>query len=89
MTFFRVACVLLALIFAMGCSSRPKHPRPATQVEEEFKQRWLAQRIAELSQGGAMDTRDARRKATEEFRERFRYTAVAQQVDLVTGAVLP
>lgn len=78
-----------ALVCVVGCSSKPKHPTPAAQVEEEFKQRWLAKRIHELTQAGVADTREARRQALEEFRQRYEYTSAAHKTDPVTGAVLP
>ncbi len=84
---FRFLCFISVLALSAGCSSHPEL-KPATAVEEEFKQRWLARRINELTQTGA-DPRDARRQAAEEFRQRYEYTTAAQKIDPVTGGALP
>jgi hypothetical protein len=84
---FSFLCLVSVLALSSGCSSRPE-PKPATAVEEEFKQRWLARRINELTQTGT-DPREARRLAAEEFRQRFEFTSAAQTIDPVTGGALP
>jgi hypothetical protein len=83
----RFLCFISVLALSAGCTSNPER-KPATAVEEEFKQRWLARRINELTQTGA-DPRDARRQAAEEFRQRYEYTNAAQSTDPVTGGALP
>jgi hypothetical protein len=83
----RLLCFVSVLALSAGCSSNPE-PKPATAVEEEFKQRWLARRINELTQSGA-DTREARRQAAEEFKQRYEYTNAAQKTDPVNGGALP
>lgn len=76
-----------ALFSAAGCSSKPK-PTPfiASEVEENFKQRWIAKRMADLqATKQADDAREARRIATDEFKQRFAATSAAQQPDATTG----
>ncbi|MDR1009552.1 MAG: hypothetical protein LBM04_00185 [Opitutaceae bacterium] len=70
-----------ALLSVTGCSSKPK-PTPfiATEVEENFKQRWIAKRMADLqATKQAADANEARRVATGEFRQKFASTSVVQQ----------
>ena len=90
---FSFLCALsVAALFAVasGCSSKPKpNPALATEVEEAFKQRWIAKRINELAQAGVTDPREARRQATEEFRQRYEFTNAAQKADPVGGGALP
>ncbi len=87
---FSFFCVLSALVLGVGCSSKPKpNPAMATEVENAFKQRWIAKRITELTQAGVTDPREARRQATEEFKQRFEFTNAAQKADPVTGGTLP
>ncbi len=76
-----------AIISVTGCSSKPK-PTPfiATEVEENFKQRWIAKRMADLqATKQAADAREARRIATDEFKQKFAATTAAQQPDATTG----
>lgn len=69
---------LAALVFsgASGCnlfrkSKKPKeNPAIASQLEADFRQRWLDRRIAELTAGGA-EPALARQQAETEFRERY------------------
>lgn len=84
---FRLLCAISVLALSAGCSSNPE-TKPATAVEEEFKQRWLARRINELTQSGA-EAREARRQAAEEFKQRYEYTNAAQKTDPVSGGALP
>lgn len=70
-------------LFLTGCSvfsKGPKKPKEskaiASQVEEEFKQRWIEKRAAELmTRGVAPDI--ARGQAIEEFRLNYSYTTAA------------
>ena len=85
---FALICLLpiFALLTFAGCSSKPK-PTPyiATEVEENFKQRWIADRMAVLqSTKQVADAREARRIATEEFQQRFGATSITQQPDLAS-----
>lgn len=77
-----ISLLPVAAIFSVaGCASKPK-PTPliATEVEENFKQRWIARRMAELQASKqAADARDARRIATEEFKQKFASTSIVQQ----------
>jgi ABC-type uncharacterized transport system auxiliary subunit len=77
----------LASLF-LGCSSKPKpNPAIATDVEESFKNRWVAKRMGELqASGAAPDAREARRLAVEEFRKKYEYTSAAKNADPVGGA---
>ena len=83
----RFSFLCLAAILALtACSSKPKpNPAMATEVEEAFKARWIAKRINELTQAGVTDPREARRQATEEFRQRYEFTNAAQKADPVSG----
>ncbi|MDR2674882.1 MAG: hypothetical protein LBC18_08455 [Opitutaceae bacterium] len=74
-----------------GCSSKPKPSGTlASDMEEKFKQRWIAKRMSDLQAAGqAADARDARRMAAEEFKQRFAYTTIAQKPDPVSGSVVP
>lgn len=77
----------LALVSGGGCFSRNK-PRPeiAAEVEEQFKQRWIAKRMSELQASGVPDPRQARIQATEEFRKKYEYINSARVPDPVTGS---
>lgn len=79
--------VLLAALFFSGCFNFTK-PKPiAGEVEESFKTRWVAKRMSELQASGtATDPREARKIAVDEFKIKFKYTAVAQKPDPVTNS---
>jgi hypothetical protein len=87
----RFSFLCLASILALtACSSKPKpNPAMATEVEQAFKARWIAKRIGELTQAGVNDPREARRQATEEFKQRYEFTNAAQKADPVGGGALP
>ncbi|HRP03364.1 MAG TPA: hypothetical protein PLV87_00485 [Opitutaceae bacterium] len=81
--------VLLLLFIAIpstfltpGCifSKKPKpNPDIAAEVEETFKQRWIARRMGELIAGGQVtDGRTAREQAVKEFAEKYEYTTAAK-----------
>jgi hypothetical protein len=87
---FSFICLLSVLGLSAACSSKPKpSATPATDVEQAFKQRWIAKRISELNAAGVTDPREARRQATEEFRQRYEFTKAAQKADPVGGGALP
>lgn len=74
-----LAC-LAALVLAStpGChwlrkSKKPKeNPAIASDVEADFRQRWMEHRIAELTASGT-DSTAARQQAEREFQERYPY----------------
>jgi len=79
---------LATLGAAAGCSSKKPKPSPriAAEVEESFRQRWIAKRMGELqATGKAADARQARRMATDEFKQRFAYASIAQNPDPTVG----
>lgn len=86
---FVLICLIpiAALLSVTGCSSKPKpNPRIATQVEENFKQRWIARRMADLQAANQVaDAREARRVATDEWKQRYAATSVAQLPDATVG----
>ncbi len=89
--FFLLIVPFVLFSAGAGCSSKPKPSGTlATDMEEKFKQRWIAKRMGDLQAAGqAADARDARRIATDEFRQRFAYTTIAQKPDPVSGSVVP
>lgn len=59
----------------------------AAEVEESFKNRWIARRMGELQAAGkAADAREARVMALEEFKKTFEYTRVSKKPDPMSGA---
>jgi len=80
---------LATLATAPGCSSKPKpSPRVAAQVEESFRQRWIAKRMTELQTSGqAPDARQARRIATDEFKKNYPSLSIAQNPDATLGTI--
>lgn len=81
----RIVLALLVLTaLVAGCSSSKKakpSPYVATEVEEEFRQRWIAKRMGEITAETGADARDARKQASQEFRQRFTHTTVAKKAD--------
>ena len=82
--FNRIALVILAAssLCLAGClfskkSGKPKESKAiASQVDEEFKQRWIEKRAGELmTRGVSPDI--ARGQAIEEFRLNYGYTSAA------------
>ncbi|ATC63876.1 hypothetical protein CMV30_07900 [Nibricoccus aquaticus] len=87
---FSFLSLVAVLALSAACSSKPKpNPAMATEIEDAFKQRWIAKRMNELSQAGVTDPRDARRQATEEFKQRYEYTNAAKKADPVGTGSLP
>lgn len=70
------------VLMGTGClwSKKPKeNPSISSDVEDAFKQRWIARRMAELSATGeAPDGRRAREQAIKEFAEKYEYTSAAK-----------
>ncbi len=90
MKYFCLLIVLVAPFFVTSCSSSKKKEANAIagQIEEGFKQRWIANRMKELQLSGEVpDARDARRKATEEFRTKYEYLPAASKPDVVGAPV--
>lgn len=88
---FRWFLVLLSLLtLSSGCLHKSKPPQPeiAADVENAFKQRWIAKRMAELQASGMADGREARRQATEEFRKKYEYINSSRGADPL-GAPTP
>lgn len=83
------AVFLAALVVvSAGCFNRPKaNPHIAAEVEDAFKQRWIAKRMSELQASGVSDPRQARIQATEEFRKRYEYINSARVPDPVAGSL--
>jgi hypothetical protein len=82
--------VLLAALSLGGCFNITK-PKPiAGEVEESFKNRWIAKRMGELQASGkATDPREARAIAVEEFRKKYEYTEISKKPDPVTASSTP
>lgn len=81
--------LLLSLVLGLGagCFGRSKpNPNIAADVEESFKQRWIARRMAELQASGVSDPRQARLQATEDFRKKYEYINSARRPDPVAGS---
>ena len=75
---------LIPLVLGTGCFTSKKANRAkesstiAADVEESFRQRWVAKRSSELAtQGTTADA--ARSQAETEFRDRFVYTKVGNK----------
>ena len=80
--------ILLSLFVAFGgCLSKSKQKTPeiAQDVEESFKQRWIAKRMSELQASGVTEPREARRQATDEFRKKYEYINASRAPDPMTG----
>jgi len=75
-----VCLVILMPLFAgcIGFRKKAEEKSVTTQVEENFKHRWVEKRSAELAgQGIAQD--EARRQALIEFRNKYEFTGAAHQ----------
>lgn len=79
--------LLAALTLSSGCFNFTK-PKPiAGEVEESFKNRWIAKRMSELQASGkTTDPREARAIALEEFKKKYEYTAVSKKPDPVSSS---
>ena len=75
--------LVLASVFSSGCvlarfrkSDKPKEPkessRIASDVEREFKQRWIAKRVSDLANQGITGPA-AQDQANREFQEKFNF----------------
>jgi hypothetical protein len=83
----KVLIPLLAGAVALsGChgSHKPKpSPYVATDVEQEFMQRWVDQRVHDyLAQGKYPTDAAARAQATQDFYQQYPYTTVAQKAGM-------
>lgn len=86
--------ILLSLAFLFGgCLfhrkkvEKPKdNPEIATEVEQTFRQRWIAKRMGELQAAGVTDPRQARQQAADEFKAKYEYLNSANKSDPVGGA---
>ena len=87
----KYCCSVVLLSFVVvcgGCFNRPKaNPNIAAEVEDAFKQRWIAKRMSELQASGQNDPRQARIQATEEFRKKYEYIGSARVPDPVSGSL--
>ncbi len=72
----------LILVIGSGCTSLRRSPpeRPiASEVEHEFKERWVQRRTLELvKEGKAADALQARRIAQDEFKQHYEFTSDAK-----------
>jgi hypothetical protein len=90
----RLLFILLAsLVVVSGCKSSPKKRVSGTiaaDVEEEFKQRWIAQRMADLTAATpGLEPREARKQAVQDFRQRFSHTDAAKRADPMGDVSMP
>ncbi|HVU25640.1 MAG TPA: hypothetical protein VHE13_16035 [Opitutus sp.] len=75
---FLASFAAFVLLSAPGChwfhkSKKPKEsPAIASEVETNFRDRWLDRRVAELTAAGTEATA-ARQQAEREFKERYPY----------------
>lgn len=78
-----LSLVLVPVVLCTGCFTKKAHRAKestaiAADVEESFRQRWVARRITELTaQGTAAEA--AKGQAESEFRDRFVYTKVGNK----------
>lgn len=85
----RCTLILLSLVvLSAGCFHRPKQRTPeiAADVEESFKQKWIAKRMGELQAAGVTDGREARRQATEDFSKKYGYINSSRSPQSPSGA---
>lgn len=82
-----VLLLVLSAICLSGCFGIFK-PKPiAGDVEEGFRNRWIAKRMGELQANGkAKDPREARAMALDDFKKTYPYTKVANKPDPMAGA---
>jgi hypothetical protein len=79
--------LLAGAIALSGCHHRPHKPKPnpavATEVEQEFMDRWVDQREHDyLAQGKFTTEADARAQATTDFYQQYPYTTLAQKAGM-------
>jgi hypothetical protein len=83
--------LLAGAITLSGChrSHKPKpNPAVATEVEQEFMQRWVDQRAHDyVAQGKFATDSDARAQATKDFYQQYPYTTLADKAG--AGAPAP
>ncbi len=85
----RCVILFLCVFFAgAGCHHHAKANKAlATDAEETFKQRWIAKRMTDLQASGVSDAREARRKATDEFYQKYPYLTISQHPQRMDGGV--
>lgn len=82
----RLLLILLSssVVFSTGCLFKRKNAKPkessaiATEVETEFRQRWIKQRISELNARGVVGA-DAEQQAAQEFQQKFAFANPKQK----------
>jgi hypothetical protein len=83
--------LLAGAIALTGChrSHKPKpNPAVATEVEQEFMQRWVDQRTHDyITQGKFTTDTQARAQATKDFYQQYPYTTLAEKAG--AGAPVP
>lgn len=76
-----IISLLAGALTLSGChrSHKPKpNPAVATEVEQEFMQRWVDQRAHDyVAQGKFATDSDARAQATKDFYQQYPYTTLA------------
>jgi len=85
-----VVLFTLAALGTSGCfsfgrkSKEPKPPKeskpsntPVADMEKDFRQRWVTQRVAELTAKG-VEASEAQSRAAADFAEAFKYTKPAK-----------
>jgi len=87
----KILISLLAGALALtGChhSHRPKpNPAVATEVEQEFMQRWVDQRVHDyITQGKFTTDAAARAQATTDFYQQYPYTTLAEKAGVTPAA---
>ena len=82
--------LLAAAIALSGChrSHKPKpNPAVATEVEQEFMQRWVDQRTHDyIAQGKFTIEAQARAQATTDFYQQYPYTTLAEKAGVSAPA---
>ncbi|HXA14095.1 MAG TPA: hypothetical protein VNW23_03125 [Opitutaceae bacterium] len=75
--------LLAGAVVLSGChhSHKPKpNPAVATEVEQEFMQRWVDQRTRDyITQGKFATDADARQQAVQDFYQQYPYTTLAEK----------
>ena len=77
--------VSAALVLVTGCShfkktKKPKeNPAIAADTDENFRQRYIEKRAAEIVVAGGVTAEAAKAQAAEEFKTRYGYTSAAKK----------
>jgi 1,2-phenylacetyl-CoA epoxidase catalytic subunit len=81
---YLICLAVLCTLAPAGCLFSKKNPQPkenpaiASEVEANFKQRWVNKRTAELKAAG-MPAAAAQAQAEDEFNARYSYTSAAKK----------